>query len=221
MTSPKSDFAVGQSARVRPILFSGPMVRAILEGRKTQTRRILKAAIGADYHTEKNGRHYFGFNELQDCGKCGMDYPVLRYGIGDILWVREGITASGALIQYLADHKTSYKIWPAEWKRDPRPSIHMPRSVSRLTLVVKDVRVQRLQDISEEDAAAEGALRMFKDEEGGFCECRSGTHYCGFAGLWSHINGVDSWDENPWVVAITFVPHRMNVDAYLAQRSAA
>jgi len=115
------------------------------------------------------------------------------------------------------------------------PSIHMPRWASRLTLEVTDVRVERLQDISASDAEAEGVVHESADppfyyvpgiwphsltavgveEPGGKHAQRS------YAKLWDHINGAGAWDANPWVVAVTYRPHLMNVDAFLAQRVAA
>lgn len=92
----------------------------------------------------------------------------------------------------------------------------MPRWASRLTLRVADVVVERLQDISEDDAKAEGAEKLVMDDEHRFyASGKSGSHRCGFAGLWESINGRRkgaSWDDNPWVVAITFDVIRANVD---------
>lgn len=141
----------------RPILFSGPMVRALLDGRKTQTRRVVKpqppAPVTSAYRPflQTDPGQWQGFAEIDHLihwyGRC-------PYGIrGDRLWVREtwslADTPSG--YAYAADHLQDTKGWG--WK----PSIHMPRRASRLTLEVTEVRVQRLQDISREDAIAEGA----------------------------------------------------------------
>lgn len=183
---------------VRPILFSAPMVRAIIAGRKLQTRRIAKR----------------------------QDRP--GYEVGDLLWVREAWRMS-------LPCDTSDRSWRGGprsaplYRADPdcdfmkkgwKPGVHMPRAASRITLAVTKVRVQRLQEISEADAQAEGAARLVMDDEHKFYESEIGTYRCGFAGLWNHINGRRDgadWDSNPWIVALTFVVHPINVDAYLAQ----
>ena len=141
-------FSFSEPMTERPILFSGPMVRAILEGRKTMTRRVIK---------------------LQPTGAADVQYRVAAavtmpvsgrqqvcpYGrVGDHLWVREtwaphAWPPTGPSYQYAADDQYPA---PERW----RPSIHMPRAASRITLEVLNVRVERLHDISEEDAKAEG-----------------------------------------------------------------
>lgn len=185
----------------RPILFSGEMVRAILEGRKTQTRRIVKPAL-------RNDTEMRFFQDEQPTYLC-------PYGkAGDLLWVRE----TWAEICYnecgcdggeCLDHGFVYKAdtpndkYPGEWPNEflpeevPcrwRPSIHMPRSASRILLEITDVRVERLQDISEEDAKAEGVEWMHSLLE----PTES------FSELWQSINGSESWANNPFVWAITF-----------------
>jgi hypothetical protein len=159
-----------ETAKERPIMFSGPMVRALLSARKTQTRRLAKSP-------------------LRNC------LP------GDRLWVREThATTATADVEYRADfHEGSWQ-QSGPW----RPSIHMPRRACRLTLRVTEVRFQRLHDISEEDARAEGAPRCMTDGEGAFYETERGTHECGYAGLWDSLHGAESWADNPEIVAITF-----------------
>lgn len=202
-----------QSARERPILFSGPMVRALLEGRKTQTRRIVKLphanplgnwepttfggtdARGAE-HPEQTAIWHTRTGETLAC----------PYGVpGDRLWVRETwahvpATAyrSSDGVQQTADPTSEgmAAVYAAGWERSApgrwRPSIHMPRWACRLVLEITGVRVQRLRDISEADAVAEGA-----STPGPFA-----VHH--FADLWVSINGRDSWNANPWVWALTF-----------------
>lgn len=239
MTSPTS-----------PMLFSGPMVRAILDGRKTQTRRVLK------------GRKDVNFGcELAPCELAGEinqgNFDNSPYAPGDLLWVREsGILTPGRaggsdLFRHDVPQTEATGFF---WVRDTLawgagysaagcsraaalatggskvvPSIHMPRWASRLTLEVTDVRVERLQDISEDDAEAEGVtkvkdhcyvVRGFGYDESGLCHSRATIP---FAQLWDSLNearGV-GWDVNPWVVAVTFKPHAANVDALLSQREAA
>jgi len=190
------------------------MVRAILEGRKTQTRRICK-----------NGEWLKSTHKRVAGGYVGSIEPIAcPYGVaGDRLWVREtwaacdwklrGTPARGeAEIAYGADAPVPIAEWEA-WRQQFdrfRPSIHMPRWASRITLEVTSVRVQRLQEITEEDAMAEGVTPFPKDPEG---DCWSdGTHRSAFEYLWGNINGFPgeargvgkSWIENPWVWAVSF-----------------
>lgn len=153
------------AAKERPILFSGPMVRALLAGRKTQTRRIVKpqppaSAVDAGHirsgDPASNGVWlWLDSRDLMDASAIGEGFRC-PYGVaGDRLWGREtwceSDTPSG--FAYAADyaHDTRGYGW--------RPSIHMPRAAARLTLAITDVRVERLQDISEADAIAEGLYR--------------------------------------------------------------
>jgi len=219
----------------RPILFSGPMVRALLDGRKTQTRRVLKpqpvgGPLRRTYVREFHGPVYALF------GEHSSETIKLPYAPGDRLWVREslkcGSNDQGAeWITYAADGEVPpglghYKWF---WERNLLPSIHMPRWVSRLTLTVTDVRVQRVQDISEAGAIAEGVERDFETRSfwgvegagvGGatprYTEARLAFHR-----LWDSLNakrdgGAYSWDANPWVVAVTFTVAQHNIDAGVA-----
>jgi hypothetical protein len=177
----------------RPILFSAPMVRAILERRKTQTRRIMKPQP-------------YGFLFQKPVKSLGGAEIKCPYGqTGDRLWVREtwgtdapnldtcrrGVESDGLFYgpYYAAD---------ADWFDNHtvrmRPSIHMPRWASRITLEITNVRVERLQDISREDAIAEGtpppdAAYSMRDS---------------YMMLWESINGRGSWATNPWVWVIEF-----------------
>lgn len=203
----------------RPILFSTPMVQAILQGKKTQTRRIVKS------------RHESGLFQVSrritdgqivsiqsldwDERNCEKDI-VCPYGqVGDILWCRETwceyndgyaykATTSGALYE-----PNGYAYMP-KWK----PSIHMPRAACRLRLQITDVRVERLQDISERDAKAEGVeYKMFEGSGLGYKIYGSDTYdqmtqlpRVSFASLWQSINGSDSWEKNEFVWCLTFQP---------------
>lgn len=250
----------------RPIIFSAPMVRALLDSRKTQTRRVLNPqppvwatycqmptmlnAIGQwvpsglwtwcepeqfplrplkRWPVDREGRHY---------------WLSMKYAVGDRLWVREawrtmdGLDAlSGAQIAANCHEAGYQRAWcPTQyegdgarenWIGDPhtfgtkpgryRHAQFMPRWASRLTLLVTDVRVQRLQDISEDDARAEGIT------DGGCLECGN-PEPCGcakptpsaregFFELWLDIYGRWSVLDNPWVCAISFSAHRCNIDA--------
>lgn len=205
----------------RPILFSAEMVRAILDGRKTQTRRKMKVQpwpgatveVGP-YHphiVDRNGESQPGpatfgaiwdYQDIVNGGDTGLRCP---YGaLGDTLWVREtwaphphGVMRCGAV--YRADLGAVPDA--SRW----RPSIHMPRWASRITLRITDVRVERLQDISEDDAKAEGCENPLIGAEapaagpGVFLA----DERTSFARLWNHINGAGAWRDNPavWVVA--------------------
>lgn len=209
----------------KPILFSGPMVPALLAGTKTQTRRILKPQPELQgnglYHVSGAGGGVMNVAE-SDIGATAVDY--LRIAVGDRLWVREtwtarmthGWTIADARsrmyqeqIIYQADGEKSIDGW---W-----PSIHMPREFSRLTLTVTDVRVERLQDCSEADAAAEGVKPWHHGEwfDAGFgsVESKRVPARTLYASLWEEINGKGSWEANPWVAAYTFTVERGNIDA--------
>ncbi len=225
----------------RPILFSGPMVRAILEGRKTQTRRIMP-------HHDAIARHASAFRPIvTDCAVFNYagDEEISRaaYAVNDRLWVREawrcnGWASDAATIFYRASECDGYTAmceqYPVTGKARQkvtgtwRPSIHMPRWASRLTLIVTDVRVQRLQEISEEDALAEGCPI---DADASATASRpvamdghlllAPTRW--FSRLWDSLYGSQpgqSWADNPWVVAVSFETHRCNIDA-LASKDAA
>lgn len=199
----------------RPILFSAPMVSALLDGSKTQTRRIAKFPEGttaAEWVVNKQAVPdgiYTGWvidtpAPLSLPRKCPYGQP------GDQLWVREawrtyasldGIRpreiAPGAGIQYealgtnLPGDKGDYLLGMGKY----RPSMFMPRLASRITLEVVDVRVERLQDISEADAEAEGWTGPILGRY---------TAYHWYLELWESINGKGSWDANPWVWVIEF-----------------
>lgn len=195
----------------RPILFSAPMVRAILAGTKTQTRRICKKQptiverLAITWRMLATGEwHSHGkLRSAHTVGRCPYGQP------GDRLWVREAWTVNltgdakrggpGTVPIYRASTPNAADRW--------RPSIHMPRWASRLTLEITGVRVERLQAISEVDALAEGISRL---RRGGITAYFGGTESCGataggaYAELWKHLNGAGSWDADPWVWVIEF-----------------
>lgn len=190
------------AVKERPILFSGPMVRAILAGEKSQTRRIIKPQPTKPlsgyvlYSTERNCSERFRFSNGDDDGdgeylKCPYGHP------GDRLWVRESLHNENGLAVYNADGEIveytpgTYGSW--QWTRDSLPSIHMPRKASRITLEITGVRAERLHQISEADAQLEG----FAQTEFLLARRR-------FELLWSDINGPKSWDLNPWVWVVDF-----------------
>jgi len=184
----------------KPIIFSAPMVRAILEGRKTQTRRVAKPQPHSTDGTPESWRTWSRYERI---GKwftiyADGDYPARftltsPYVLGDKLWVREtGAFECPSAPIYRADlSETDAKLW--KWT----PSIYMPRRASRITLEITCVRFERLREISESDAKAEGvrldARRMDDDYRGAF-------HL-----LWDEINGERApWHSDPWVWVIEF-----------------
>jgi hypothetical protein len=202
----------------RPILFSAEMVRAILDGRKTQTRRVMKpqpTILAKGYEDiEQIGTVKDCIGPLLFCPKpCKYGKP------GDLLWVRETwgavwpaddpVPLRQCEIEYRADLPPGCTDRPGEWPADEgngpevpkwRPSIHMPRWASRITLRITDIRVERLQDISEDDARAEGCDPVVHPD--GAVDC--GTRKTTFAKLWNKINGPGAWEANPWVWVVSF-----------------
>lgn len=218
----------------RPILFSGAMVKALLAGTKTQTRRIIK-----DAPTEPGWILYSAAGKKTWMGPNG--YPsmpcTVRFATGDRLWVREAWRCNGwapdvATIFYRASEGDGYTAMCEQWPvadHNPlrvetkwSPSLHLPRWASRLTLTVTDVRVQRLQDCSEADAIAEGIVKArdgyfmvpgVDHPNKHFGELSRVTAREMYAALWDVINGSGSWLASPWVVALTFSVERRNIDA--------
>ncbi len=198
----RSSQALPSMSSERPILFSGPMVRAILNGTKTQTRRTVKPQPDED-----------GLVKLTETGEWhDTSARVYRcpYGKpGDWLWVRESFARLDSAIWYQADcdQGSAYDVCAMSDGDSPpdilrwRPSIYMPRWASRITLDVVDIRVQRVQDISGPDCWAEGIARAGWD-----CERYGSVVEC-YRDLWESINGPGSWDVNPWAWVVEF--HRL------------
>ncbi len=197
----------------RPILFSGSMVRAILEGKKTQTRRVVRGDVEdvgpPGWYARRRLVHrptcQSAHCESVDDGElacggwdCDRSGSATRSPYGramDLLWVKETFAPRCADAERFGTEEIIYRadgglLSEPRWK----PSIFMPRWASRITLEVAGVRVERLQDISEEDAEAEG--------------CASGLESVSarwrYEALWSEINGDDSWNTNPWVWVVEF-----------------
>lgn len=205
----------------RPILFSAPMVRAILAGTKTQTRRVVRKQFAPDAvvaevaATSPEGWQVSGHSGLwwDDAGACLDDAVRCPYGIpGDQLWVREtwGLHAYGddtdwikgsCTAEDLEDQVITYRAdWgPLQQCCHWRPSIHMPRAASRISLEITSVRVERLRDISDDDLACEGLQEVI---DAGVDH--DGTPRDAWRALWSTINGHASWDANPWVWVVEF-----------------
>lgn len=202
------------SPRERPLIFSGPMVRALLAGTKSQTRRVVMPPewlVRPDQALEEMRSDPLKVWGIGGAGS--VLHPRVKlwscpYGRpGDRLWLRETwrewpskrVAPNG--VQYAADIGHAYRgdDGAGRW----RPSIFMPRWASRLTLQLTGVRVERLQDISEEDAKAEGceASELVQMKDGS--PCYSTT----FQKLWRNIHGIDNpaaWDSNPWCWCLSF-----------------
>lgn len=192
---------------IKPILFNAEMVRAILDGRKTCTRRVVKTrrkdACGF-YVTKRPDGSFTGVYEYDEDGRMFENQLIPPYKPGDILYVRETfIQAAAHTFWYKADDKS----WVSEglrWK----PSIHMPKEAARIWLKVTDVRVERLQDITEDGAKAEGA-NWKNGKNVGWEEKMKRTATERFAEIWnSTIKKSDldryGWDANPYVFVIEF-----------------
>jgi hypothetical protein len=231
----------------KPIPFTGPMVRAILEGRKTLTRRLLEPQPFEDGYFEGNVECTFvpspasnqdayvrcsvaavggGAFRTETCG--------LRYAVGDRLWVREAWRSEarfdplpprdvprGALVSFEADYSSE----PNDGCRGRyRHGRFMPRWASRITLTVTSVRVERLQDISEEDAKAEGMVQNYNPDDESHGAWTGGVDFLygwnatgAFRRTWELINGPAAWEANQWVAAYSFVADHRNIDAQEAQ----
>lgn len=222
--------------RERPILFSGPMIRAILAGTKTQTRRVCSARVleaiqfltGSSDGSEPTGlcqgstpdnRLRIWSEDYPDEGSIAVDCP---YGKpGDRLWAREtwGFTSQvrADWSHTYSDHNKAFLRFAADGAQSDvprwRPSIHMPRWASRISLEVTSVRVERLHDIGTADALAEGipqtageavALGLFPENGPGH-EWDNRTSVENYAHLWDQINGKRApWASNPWVWVVSF-----------------
>jgi len=197
-----------------PILFSTAMVQALQAGRKTQTRRVVKPQ--PIDNTEVDGNffegNYKGFVKVDG----HPDWQRLfaenhgPYKKGDVLWVRETWAKFDTLAKAGIEQEFIYRslgesIPGLKWK----PSIFMPKAAARIFLKIKDIRVERLQAISEADAIAEG---VEKYHDTGFYKMYGGKRendwvanaYASYAYLWESINGPESWDVNPWVWVVEF-----------------
>lgn len=210
----------------RPILFSAPMVRTILEGRKTQTRRVMKSqpytlrTEGFGYPTKAGG--FVSLQSPHCLAECPYGKP------GDRLWVRETFAPwrrtciespleweslvtsedrGGLTLNQWVEERGHHEIEVA-YRADTvdndgwMPSIFMPRWASRITLEITEVRVQRLHEISCQDVWDEGSEVMLREYSDGTIGCVAATSW--YRKLWESINGAGSWAANPWVWALSF-----------------
>lgn len=215
-----------QQQKERPILFNSAMVRAILEGRKTQTRRVIKPQPNPTHEEIKlEGQaltkrsklvgFWHTFNEtVCKFGQSGDELYVresfskpipnefIKHNVPPHVWHEVALREYG--VHYWADGDPEYGTWGK-----PQPSIHMPREFSRIQLKITNIKVEKLQDISEEDAIAEG-LRKFPHKGDFAYAWKDGDNHGhgsargAFRDLWDSIKGSDAWDSNPWLWAIEF-----------------
>lgn len=198
---------------IKPILFSTPMVQALLDGRKTQTRRMHGLEVinknpsdyqfeWADYRLKKP----FRFTQISSVNKKSLknrdfvqEECAPKYSIDDVLWVRETFGSWNNEFQYKASTRLGEDV--CKWK----PNIHMPKVVCRIFLRVTSVKVQRLNQITEADAISEG---LKKAPNGMYYRYDIGTYtqspLLAFVSLWESIHGRLSWDVNPWVWVYEF-----------------
>jgi hypothetical protein len=194
-----------------PILFSTPMVQAILQGKKTMTRRTVVPKSAEDYALMINMNAGIDVEkEKSELIRCSCPYGKC----GDILWVRESVcdTAVYAEINKLKQNRYHYAAAgkKAGWRY--KPSIHMPKDAARIWLEVTDIRIERLQDITEKDAIAEGGGDTLKIDDFKLLKGLGSwtipspflMHQFGFLSLWCQINGCESWLQNPWVWVVSF-----------------
>ena len=214
----KAHVSSSPAVKERPILFSTEMVKAILEGRKTETRRLndlglinknpnLWKDVWCAFYGDTNANsktfgqaftyaQAFGEDEKTQLIKC-------RYGnVGDLLWVRETYAKhpSEGILYKATDTAKDFISENLKWK----PSIFMPREVCRIVLRITEIKVERLQSINEEDAKVEGVkcdlsleFNQYLNYEKGIYQLPSAVE--SYKSLWSEINGVESWNTNPYV----------------------
>ncbi|EOH5217626.1 TPA: hypothetical protein ACOWTZ_004830 [Klebsiella pneumoniae] len=204
----------------RGMIFNAEMVRALLDGRKTQTRRPIKwkQTRFTEIGEREDGSKWLWSDDAEHA--CDFWHPCPFGAVGDRIWVRETFCTvddtqygGGKWVDYRATPKFEAS-HPAGWDCAPndaealkwRPSIHMPRWASRILLEITDVRVERLNAISQEDAQAEGMeltgwRPTYSDPDSGGEVL---TPYDNFAQLWESIYGEESWKANPWVWVIEF-----------------
>lgn len=215
----------------RPILMSAPMVRACLEGSKTQTRRILKPqpTVGekglttwGNIQLSAHSFEHYAPSVMKDFSPYGK--------AGDRLWVREthyryghwepvpGVKTKGGRMKWKFVADTSEVLYdpPAEYRKgrhhkDPatkawhmRLGRFMPRALHRIVLEITGVRVERLQDCSDDDAFAEGVLPSWTGPRSGYSVAHPAPSGAAYADLWDEINGPGSWESNPWVWVVEF-----------------
>lgn len=222
----------------RPMIFSAPMIQALLAARKTQTRRLYKPMNRWVMQEGREVRQHEGqWCHFLRGAELPMERLRLPYAVGDRIWAREthqfAMSGDGPCVLMRATGSRWSPDWTgpdegagpsydydrcpgdyARWAADVesadgpwRSPIHMPRWASRLTLVVTHVRVERLNDISEDDARDEGVEPICDHGVG-----NTYLHSIAYAQLWDRLHGEGAWRLNPWVAAISFRVHQANID---------
>lgn len=214
--------------KTTPLLFNSDMVRALLDGRKTQTRRIIKGKRHRDTERFQN----FYFDQWDELRYDGLRLTTIKcpYGKkGDLIWVRETFFIDTA--DYIAtesDLENTYyradgeccdlipecacsEVGKPKWK----PSIYMPRWASRLTLKITDVRVERVQDITSDDVLNEGVGHPVGTSLAHGTVTEQWNIQREFIPLWNSIHFIGSWDDNPFVWVIEFEVIKQNIDDYI------
>jgi len=190
--------------KIRPILFSTEMVQAILAGRKTQTRRIIKPQPIEDNGFWKHGRCSSNV-PFEEWGEGPFGYDKQYAEVGDVLWVRETFMETDGEYFYKANYDADDQKY-ITWK----PSIFMPKAAARIFLKITNIRVERLNDISEDDAEKEGveeihpAPFIFRWKDYVISSNQLKCPIISFYTLWCSINGAKSWNANPFVWVIEF-----------------
>ena len=230
--------------KVTPLPFQPHMAAANWDGLKTHSRRDVKKLLRFGKITEFGPSDTPGYDwHFRDKRMLWNDLrhaELLKYcpygRVGDLLWAREAWSPIPNTGSHDSDSSWAYRGGgyikpPAAWAHEEllarvekwRPAMFMPRWASRMTLELTEVRVERVQEISEEDAAAEGMPDPYLGdgdppyEESVIMVSR----FLQYRNLWNEINGPDSWAKNPWVWVLVYEVHRMNVDALLREREAA
>jgi hypothetical protein len=203
----KKELSNKAACNEHPIPFSTPMVQANLEGRKTMTRIIINTEkFGWDCHSmdfdheqyhPKLGLQAYFFDGTSLLGvKCPYGHR------DDLLWVRESFAEKLAVYKYKADFKDQDSSFNHPWK----PSRYMPKAAARIWQQITEIRVERLQNISEEDAKAEGVEPLINTFPGidNFKYIKTPNYRTGFMKTWIKINGEESWNSNPWVWVVKY-----------------
>ena len=204
----------------RPMLFSTPMIKALKAGKKTQTRRPAWRQVITHPDCPKSWLH----GEHRPDGYTYLRTIWQKAAPGDRIWVREtwgerGATGYNVVNGVEVEQDADWIVYRADGEDGKRwmPSIFMPRSASRITLVVTDVRRQRLQDITVDDIVAEGVKEPFSQFTAAIPgpaaqDAWEEKAWLAWQETWDSIHGAGAWDDNPEVIALTFDVHMRNID---------
>ena len=207
---------------VRGIGMTARNVPKVMDGTKTQTRRIESVLRGLqDVHDSVDGMERLKDKDGDLFFQIGRDALYPKYQVGDLLYIKEALENDGGFATYKCDEyqvpsqKPNYVVreWKSDdgnpWKNSVIPARYMPRSAARTFIEITDVRCERIQDITESDAKAEGANRPYGRSPDAYDKYATPegigfSHKLGFQKLWNETNGKDAWERNDWVFAYTF-----------------